>query len=186
MKLLAFAASLRRESLNRKLILVAARTARELGATIDLRDFAEFDMPIYNGDVQEQQGFPKGAEALKRAVEAADGIVISTPEYNYSIPGTLKNAIDWLSRYRPMPTWGKSALLLSASPSLAGGNRGLWQTRIPLECVGVFVHPEMFGLAKADEAFDPEGQLTNPKMRDTLTELMRDYLSAATALSQRH
>lgn len=184
MRLLAFAASLRRESLNKKLIQVAAHAAQELGARVDVRDFRDFEMPLYDGDDEKERGFPAGADALKAAVEQADGILIATPEYNYSIPGTLKNALDWLSRYRPLPTVGKSALLLSASPSLCGGNRGLWQTRIPLECISVFVYPEMFGLAKANEAFDQAGNLKDAKMRDSLRQIMSGYVSAAKALSR--
>ena len=94
-RLLAFAASLRRGSVNRRLIAQGVDIARAHGAEVDSAEFAEFEMPLFNHDVQEATGFPAGAQELARRVLAADGFLISSPEYNYSLPGTLKNAIDW-------------------------------------------------------------------------------------------
>ncbi len=168
MRVLAFAASLRRGSLNQKLILLAAEAARAAGAEVDLAEFREFDMPIYDGDVDASTGLPPGAAALRRRVEQADALMIAAPEYNYSIAGPLKNAIDWVSRARPMPWRGRSVFLLSASPSPMGGVRGLWQTRIPLEGCGALVFPDMFSLPHAGEAFDPEGRLKDPKTAERL------------------
>ena len=87
--------------------------------------------------------------------------MIASPEYNASMPGVLKNVIDWVSRFRPQPFNGRQGLLLSASPSMAGGNRGLWALRIPLEHLGARVYPDMFSLAQAHEAFDAEGRIAN-------------------------
>jgi chromate reductase len=86
---------------------------------------AEFDCLSYNADVQRDQGFPPGAEELRRRLEASDAFVICSPEYNASMPGVLKNAVDWVSRFHPQPFHERHALLLSASPSMVGGNRGL-------------------------------------------------------------
>jgi NAD(P)H-dependent FMN reductase len=80
-------------------------------------------------------------------IGAANGLVIASPEYNFSVPAVLKNAIDWVTRAKPMPLRGKTAVLLSASPSLVGGNRALWVLRTSLEVVGVHVYPDMFSLA---------------------------------------
>ena len=123
MKLLAFAASLRRESYNRKLILLAVELAREAGVEVDLAEFREFDMPLYNADLQ-VSGFPKGTAEMAQRVQRADGMMIASPEYNYSMPGTLKNAIDWVSRMKPMPLRGKHGLLLAASTSLVPVSSG--------------------------------------------------------------
>ena len=183
MRLLAFAASLRKDSWNRKLIRVAADLVRQLGEEVDLAEFREFDMPLYDADVQANQGLPAGAEELKRRVEAVAGMIIASPEYNFSVPGTLKNAIDWVSRFRPMPLRGKSALLLSTSPGLVGGNRGLWALRVPLECLAVQVYPEMFSLAQADKAFDPGGGLADPAARERLEKMVAGYLKLARAVS---
>lgn len=183
MNILAFAASLRKNSYNRKLIRLAADIARDAGATVDLADFAEFDMPLFNGDMNEHLGLPEGARELVRRIEAADGIMISSPEYNYSLPGTLKNAIDWVSREKPMPLRGKSGLLLAASTSVMGGIRGLWQLRIPLEGLGVMLHPDMFALASAGNAFADDGSLSDPVLYERLEKLVRSYVAFAERLA---
>ena len=184
MKLLAFAASLRRASWNRKLIALATAMARQAGAEVDLAEFHEFDMPLYDRDLQDTSGFPPGARELQGRVTAADGLLIASPEYNYSLPGTLKNAIDWVSRMSPMPFRGKSGLLLSASTSQAGGIRGLWQLRIPLEGVGVLLYPDMYALPWADKAFDEVGQLREAERRDRLTKMLEGYLTTARKLAE--
>jgi NAD(P)H-dependent FMN reductase len=183
MRVLAFAASLRSASLNRKLIELAARIAREEGADVDLADFHEFDMPIFDGDLQQREGLPPGAQGLVRRLERVDAVLIASPEYNYSIPGGLKNAIDWVSRARPMPWRGRSIYLLSASPSPMGGIRGLWQTRIPLEGCGALVFPDMFALANANEAFDAQGGLRDPAMADRLHRELTGFLRLAEAVA---
>lgn len=182
MKVLAFAASLRKSSLNKKLITLAAEIARAEEADVDLADFSEFDMPLYNGDEDQAQGLPAGAKELKRRVEWADALIISVPEYNYSIPGTLKNAIDWVSRSRPMPWRGRSVYLMSASPSPMGGIRGLWQTRIPLEGCGSIVFPDMFALAQAHEAFNEAGRLKDAGLAARLQKELVGFLRLAEAL----
>ena len=116
-KLLAFAASLRKASLNRKLLTQAVAVAERGGATVEVAEFAEFDMPLFNADLQAVSGFPPGAVRMQQRLEQAHGILLASPEYNYSLPGTLKNAIDWVSRMRPVPLRGKSALLMATSSS---------------------------------------------------------------------
>ena len=149
MKLLAFAASLRKESVNKRLLSKAVEIAGRHGAEIDHADFREFDMPHYDFDLQQAEGIPSGAEELGRRISEADGVMIASPEYNHSIPGTLKNAIDWLSRIDPVPLNGACVMLMSASPAMVGGYRGLMQVRIPLDTVGAWVSPNMFALAQA-------------------------------------
>jgi len=82
------------------------------------------------------------------------------------MPGLLKNAIDWVSRYEPQPFNERHALLLSASPSMVGGNRGLWALRVPLEHLGARVYPDMFSLAQAHKAFDAQGRLSDPRLQE--------------------
>ena len=158
MKLLAFAASLRDGSYNQKLIEVAVEVARKQGAEVTLVPFSQVISPNYNED-DKQEGFPESIKRLKTLFEEHDGFLLSSPEYNYSIPGNLKNSLDWISRYSPSPTGGKFGYLLSASPSMVGGNRGLWSTRIPLEVMGAILYPSMFSLAQAHEAFNDDGSL---------------------------
>lgn len=183
MKLLAFAASLRRESLNRKLIRLAVDLAREAKVEVDLADFHDFDMPLYDADLQVSSGFPKGAEDMARRIQAADGLLIASPEYNYSMPGTLKNAIDWVSRMKPMPLRGKHGFLMAASSTLVGGIRGLWALRVPLEGLGVFLHPDMFALAQAQQAMDEQGKLKDAEMQERLRKMVTGYLEAGRKLT---
>jgi len=183
MKLLAFAASLRTGSWNRKLIAAAVEIATGSGVEVDLADFREFDMPIYDADLQATTGIPAGAQELGRRIAAADGLMIASPEYNFSLPGTLKNAIDWVSRLKPMPLRGKTGVLLSASNSQVGGIRGLWQLRIPLEGLGVTLHPDMYTLPLAREQFDQSGRLKEPERQERLVKTVGAYLEMARKLA---
>src|SRR4051794_6665325 len=104
MKILTFAASLRKGSYNRKLIAEAVKLLRGTpGVRVDAADFREFEMPVYDGDFEDSSGIPPGGQRLIERILSADAIVISTPEYNGGIPGALKNAIDWASRNEPNP-----------------------------------------------------------------------------------
>jgi chromate reductase len=161
LRVLVFHGSLRAASLNARLAVLAARTIEDKGAQVDVGAMSDFECPSYDLDVEQADGVPAGADAFCRRLKAADAFVIASPEYNASMPGVLKNAIDWTSRIRPQPFNGKQGLLMSASPSMAGGNRGLWSLRIPLEHLGSRVYPDMFSLAQAHEAFAEGGKLTN-------------------------
>jgi NAD(P)H-dependent FMN reductase len=179
LNVLVFAASLRKESLNDKLASLAARVARQLGATVDLASMHDFDVPLYDGDV-EVQGLPAGAHALRDRLLANDAFILASPEYNGSMPGTIKNLIDWASRFRPQPFDGKHGLLLSASPSLAGGNRGLWALRMPLEHLGARMFPDMFSLAMAHKAFDGD-HIADTKLQARFEKNVQAFLSLAEA-----
>jgi NAD(P)H-dependent FMN reductase len=182
MRVLAFAASLRQGSLNRKLIELAATLTRAEGVEVDLAHFSEFEMPLYNGDLEPKVGWPPGVAEMTKRMDAADALIIASPEYNYSIAGVLKNAIDWVSRIRPMPWRGKSVYLMSASPSPMGGIRGLWQTRIPLEGCGSLVFPDMFALPYAHLAFDEQGKLKDKANFERLQRELRGFLRLAEAV----
>ena len=134
MKLLVFAASHRKQSINRKLAALAAGIAEAEGHSIDFPEYGEFDMPIYDDETFDaQRACPPPPGASSQRLKNADGIIISSPEYNWSFPGSLKNIIDWASVATPNPFMGKTALLLSASPSLRGGAQGLVHLKVPLE-----------------------------------------------------
>lgn len=180
--LLALAASLRKESLNRRLLNAAVEIATANGARVDIAEFHEFAMPVYDGDRQVREGIPPGAQEFGRRLAAADGLLLASPEYNYSFGGPIKNAIDWVSRMRPVPMKGKSALLLSASTGLVGGNRGLWALRVPLEMLGMHVYPDMYSLASADKAMDAAGFPLDPAARQRLETLLGGYLETAAKL----
>src|SRR3989441_8009974 len=165
-RILVFSASLRRESLNSKLARLAAVTIEANEGEVDLASMRDFDAPSYNADTQDSEGFPQGAEEFRRRLEASDAFVVAAPEYNASMPGMLKNSIDWVSRFSPQPFNEKHGLLLSASPSMAGGNRGLWALRVPFEHLGARVYPDMFSLAQAHQAFDGTGRVANTQLHE--------------------
>jgi NAD(P)H-dependent FMN reductase len=179
---LVFAASLRRGSLNDRLADLAAAVVERKGGQVDRARMQDFDCPSYDQDVETEDGFPPGADELRGRLLAADAVVIAAPEYNASMPGSLKNVIDWVSRYRPQPLNGRQALLLSASPSMVGGNRGLWALRVPLEHLGARVYPDMFSLAQAHRAFADDGTVADPALRerfDRTLECFMDLVEAA-------
>lgn len=178
---LVLGASLRAESFNVRLARLAAAVIARQDGTVDLATMREFDCPSYDQDLQDEEGFPAGAMAFRERLEGADALVISSPEYNASFPGFLKNAIDWVSRYRPQPFNERHVLLLSASPSLVGGNRGLWALRIPLEHLGARVYPGMFSLAKAHEAFDQEGHIADGDLAERLDRTIIAFMDLVEA-----
>jgi len=181
LRVLVFHGSLRTESLNGRLAALAARTIEGRGNEVDLGAMSDFDCPSYDPDVEHEQGVPAGAESLCRRLKAADAFVIASPEYNASMPGLVKNAIDWTSRIRPQPFNGMQGLLMSASPSMAGGNRGLWSLRIPLEHLGARVYPDMFSLAQAHEAFADAGRLANDVLQKRFDETIGCFLDLVEA-----
>ena len=181
LNVLVFAASLRAKSLNRQLADLAVRVAQREGANVDFASMEDFDVPFYDGDVENAEGIPKGANELRRRLIACDAFIVSSPEYNASMPGLLKNLIDWTSRFRPQPFDGKQGLLMSASPSMGGGNRGLWALRMPLEHLGARLYPDMFSLAQAHNAL-VDGDIADAALRARFDKNMQAFLSLAEAV----
>ncbi len=180
-RFLVFSGSLRADSLNGRLASLAADTIRANGGIIDPNSMPDFETPSYNQDVQNKDGFPPGADRFRECIQTNDAFVVSSPEYNASMPGLLKNTIDWVSRFRPQPFNEKHGLLLSASPSMAGGNRGLWALRIPFEHLGARVYPEMFSLAQAHQAFDDEGRLADDQLQERFESTIVGFMDQAEA-----
>ncbi|HEY7693744.1 MAG TPA: NAD(P)H-dependent oxidoreductase [Gaiellaceae bacterium] len=178
---LVFSASLRAGSLNTQLAALAVTSIESNGGTVDYGTMADFECPSYNADAQRDTSFPAGAEELRRRLEATDAFVISSPEYNASLPGVLKNALDWVSRFHPQPFHERHALLLSASPSMVGGNRGLWTLRIPFEHLGARVYPDMFSLAQAHLAFDADGRIANEELRRRFESTIAGFMDLVEA-----
>ncbi|MGW1882730.1 NADPH-dependent FMN reductase [Streptomyces sp. NPDC001970] len=176
LRVLVFGAAMRADSTNARLAALVARLIADSGATADLATMREFEMPLYDGDVEAAEGVPAGALALRGRLEQCEAFVISSPEYNASVPGVLKNAIDWVSRVQPQPFKDKHAMLVSASPSMVGGNRGLWALRVPLEHLGTRVYPDMFSLANAHQGFTDDGSLTDFGLQQRLAETVEAFL----------
>jgi chromate reductase len=169
-RILAFAGSLRRDSFNKKLVSIAAHGAREAEAEVTLIDLKDFPLPLFDQDLEAEQGIPENWKKLKKLFIDHDGLLIASPEYNSSITAVLKNAVDWVSRPAPnepplVGFKGKVATLMSTSPGALGGLRGLVHVRSILGNIGVIVLPDQIAVAKAHEAFHADGSLKDPKQQ---------------------
>ena len=182
-KLLALAASTRADSLNKKLLSVADAQAEAAGARVTVLDYKEYETPFYHG---EHTGpIPNSAAHFAAAVKAHDGILLASPEYNWSIPGGLKNLIDWLSVLEKQPFHGKTGLLLCASPSIRGGISGLQQLRVPLEVLGLWVYPQMIGIGDAVNQIGEQG-LARAKDQQHLATTVTDFVRNTAAMRSIH
>lgn len=168
-KILGISGSLRAKSYN----TAALKALHELlppGVSLIEADISE--IPLYSEDVREQ-GWPPAVERLRKQIEQADAIIFSTPEYNYSVPGVLKNAIDWASRPPQQPFAGKPAAIMGASPGAIGTARAQYHLRQ----IGVFLDlqfinkPEVM-IGGAAERFDANGKLTHEATRDFLKTMV--------------
>jgi chromate reductase, NAD(P)H dehydrogenase (quinone) len=171
---LGICGSLRKASFNR----AALRTAIELrppGMEVTVADISQ--IPLYNEDVREQ-GFPPPVETLRQQIKAADALLFACPEYNYSMPGVLKNAIDWASRPPDQPFAGKPCAILGAAAGLAGSTRA--QHHLRQSCVFVDLlplnKPEVL-IFQAHTKFDAEGRLTDDIARGLIVDLMKALLA---------
>ena len=177
-RILAFAGSTRRGSFNKKLVAIAAQGAREAGTEVTLIDLKDFPLPLFDQDLEAEQGMPENGKKFKKLFIDHNGLLISSPEYNSSITAVLKNAIDWVSRPAAgepslMAFRGKVAILMSASPGALGGLRGLVHVRSILCNIGVIVLPNQIAVAQAHEAFNPDGTLKDPKRQAGIEGLGR-------------
>ena len=182
--ILAFAGSTRAASLNKLLVSEAAVLASAAGARVTQIDLADYPLPLYDGDLEEEQGLPDNARKLKTQMIEHNGFLIAAPEHNGGITAVLKNAIDWVSRPQPdepplIAFRGKSAALISASPGSTGGLRGLVIVRMILGNLGVLLVPEQKTIPRANQAFDDAGRLNEQQDRDAV-RAVTDKLVALT------
>jgi chromate reductase len=173
LRILGIAGSLRRQSYNRAALRAATQLAPD-GATIDI--FEIDDIPPFSED-DEQDPPPKVVE-LKRSIRAADAILFVTPEYNYSIPGVLKNAIDWASRPYGDSAWrGKPAAIMGASPGAFGTARAQYHLRQVMVFLNMFPinQPEVM-IRAAHERFDADGNLTDETTKEYVRQLLQSLV----------
>lgn len=181
-RVMVLAASSRTGSFNVMLSRLAIDALTKQGAKVDVVLYKDVIAPNYDADEEKAIGVPPPVLLFAERLKTADAFLIVSPEYNASIPGSLKNLIDWTSRLRPNPLWGHHALLMSTSPRYNGGNRGLWALRVPLEHLGCNVFPEMFSVPNADDGFTDEGTLANPKDAGKLDRNVEGFLKLVRAV----
>ncbi|MBM3345204.1 MAG: NAD(P)H-dependent oxidoreductase [Betaproteobacteria bacterium] len=187
-RILALAGSARRDSLNKKLVQVAAKAVTAEGAEVTLIDLNDYPMPLYHGDLEAKEGVPVDARRLRRLVADHQGLLIASPENNASVAAVLKNALDWVSRPTDgqnglAPYHGKVAALLAASPGAYGGLRGLVHLRQILQALGVLVLTEQVAVGRAHELFSREGALTDVKLQASVLGLVRRLVSVTARLA---
>lgn len=176
-KILAFAGSLREKSYNKRVLKVAIDGAKKADAEVTYVDLKDYPMPLYNADLQETQGFPPIATAFQKLLLEHDGLLIASPEYNGSIPGALKNVIDWTSRANGDLKVGdcfkgKVAAITTASPGAFGGIRCLAHLRDVLTILLVNTLPSEIAVARVGAMFDGDSdEMTDDNMRGILEDL---------------
>lgn len=169
-RILAFAGSTRTDSFNKKLVKIAAQGAKAAGAETTFIDLRDLPMPLFDEDLEANEGTPGTVRQFKDLLLAHDGLLIASPEYNSSLTAVLKNAIDWASRpsegEAPLGCFaGKVAAIMSASPGALGGLRGLVSLRSILGNIKVIVLPDQIAVPKAYEAFDADGSLKDAQQQ---------------------
>ncbi len=168
-EILAFSGSTRSGSYNKKILALAVQGAKDAGANVTVIDLLDFKLPLYDGDLEDQEGIPKNCTKLKNIFIRHQGILLALPEYNSSFSAVFKNVIDWVSRpteenSEPLSCFkNKTAALISASIGHRGGARGLIHARSMLENINVTVLPTQVCIANADTAFDDCGVLKEKK-----------------------
>jgi NAD(P)H-dependent FMN reductase len=160
------------------------------GARVTKVDLADYPLPLYDGDLEADQGLPENAKILKSHMIAHDGFLIAAPEYNGAITAVLKNVIDWVSRPQPdepslVAYRGKTAALLAASPGVIGGLRGLTIMRMILTNLGMVVIPEQQTIPRANGAFDASGRLKESADRDAVRIVTDRLVQVTTQLINR-
>lgn len=168
-KILAFCGSPRRESLNQKLLEIAASAAQSDGAEVTFISLADFPLPIYDVDVESAHGVPERVRALQELFAGHDALLVASPEHNGGYTAALKNMLDWVSRPTASGSSGlslfagKVAAVVSASPGPMGGIRAMLGMRGVLEKLGAILIPQGFSLGSAHQAFGDNGGLIDEK-----------------------
>ncbi len=167
-RLLGICGALRAGSTNRLLLAQAIRL-------FDPAEYEEGDLrlPLYDGDLEDGEGIPAPVQRLADQIRRADAVVIATPEYNKSLPGVLKNALDWVSRTKGGPWRDKPVAIISAADGRAGGDRSQFALRLAMVPfrARVLPGPEVM-VANSSQAFEPDGSLKDERYVKALSELM--------------
>ena len=180
-KILALAGSTRKDSFNKKLLKVAAAGATATTADVTIIDLNDLPMPLFDEDLEANEGIPENAMKFKQLLKQSDGILIASPEYNGSYSAVLKNAIDWASRQAEGEKIlecfkNKTVTLMSSSPGALGGIRGLTALRTLLSGIGCIVLPRQLALGKAAELFDDSGAVIPEKRQKSVQSLGKELV----------
>ncbi|MDD7909665.1 MULTISPECIES: NADPH-dependent FMN reductase [Pseudovibrio] len=185
-KILVFSGSTRSQSYNAQLAALVAKHVALEGADVTLLNLSDYPLPLYDGDLEEEQGVPENALKLKRLIDQHHGVFIASPEYNSSISPLLKNTLDWISRVRedgeePLEVYTKAIYAIGgATPGLHGTMRGLIHLRTIMEVsLGCLVLPDMITVNFAAKAFDENGELAKEPAQNRLNKMVQRLVMEA-------
>lgn len=190
-KILIFSGSIRTGSRNTQLANAISKAVPEFGGAPTLVSLQDFEMPIYNGDLESGDGVPEAAKRFAALMTAHDGIIIVSPEYNASLPPLLKNVLDWVSRVKPeageelQPFKGPVFAIAGASPGAMGTLRNLTAMRTMLmQGFGALVVPEQLAVPQSGNAFDEDGNLIADRSKSSMESMLGSLVTKATALKK--
>lgn len=176
MKILGFAGSLRTDSYNQQIIKNALKIAEEMSAQTEFLDLHDLKMPLYDTDI-ETSDYLKEAKKLKEMIRRADAVVISSPEYNRSIPGVLKNALDWASRPHGESAFeDKPTALVTASPGSKGGARAMEHLTQVMEALGTKLSEKKVSIGEVRDKLDKNGNLTDGEAIESIKQLLHELI----------
>jgi NAD(P)H-dependent FMN reductase len=185
-RILVFAGSTRTGAYSGQLAALAARELAAAGAAVTHISLADYPLPIYDGDHEEDKGVPENALKLARLIAAQDGVFIATPEYNQSLPPLLKNTLDWISRVKStgtVPYRNKVYAIGSTSDGMMGGARALVELRkVVAASVKGIVVPGKIEIPRAQGAFNESGELIDERPATLLKDLVRQLVDLASRL----
>jgi len=176
MHIVTICGSLRKESYNRRLLGLAEAALVELKAEVDFIDLREHPLPLYDADIESENGLPPEIWKIKARIAAAQGIVIASPEYNGSIPGALKNMIDWTSRGESQPWAVKVIGLMGATTGMWGTQRMMPHLRQSFQILGGLVIPQQVNVREAGKVWNAEGILLDEKLPGSVEKFAREFL----------
>lgn len=180
-KFLAFSGSTRKDSVNQKTAAILANAAIAAGEEAELINLGDFEMPIYDGDLEAESGLPSAAVSLKEKLQAADGLIIVCPEYNGFMPPVLVNAIDWCTRSPEASLslecfLGKPIFIAAASPGPGGGSRAAGHLKTMLSGIGAHVSPFPLTVPSAFAAFTETGEFSDEGMTTRTQHMMAGFI----------
>ena len=190
-KILCFSGSTRSGAYSTKVMFAIANVIAETGAMVTTISLSDYDMPLFNEDLERERGFPASTIRLARMMADHDGMLIVSPEYNASIPPLLKNTIDWLSRVKedggkPLKPFAKKTVAIcGSSPGVLGGMRMLPHLRQVLMNVGPLVISEQVSVGRAHEAFDDNGDFVDERTLSLTRAMARELVFRARQGSDR-
>lgn len=183
-KVLALCGSLRKDSFNKKLLLYTCDILKTLSCDVTFLDLKPLALPIYDGDLEVASGIPEGGQRLISEIKSSTALLISSPEYNGSFSGALKNAIDWATRAEKNPFSEKIIMLIGTSPGHFGATKSLLHLRAVLSHIGATVIPAQATIPYATKSLDSSGVPTDPAHQNQIKSACQQLVKFATRLKE--